>query len=77
MGAFEDFAKKISEILEVDDSELTAEAEFRSATPYWSSLMGFGILVMLEEDYGYKMSVDEFLKAKTVGELYELTKGRG
>jgi len=40
-------------------------------------LMGFGILVMLEEDYGYKMSVDEFLKAKTVGELYELTKGRG
>jgi len=77
MGPFEDFSKKISEILEVDDSELTAEAEFRSATPYWSSLMGFGILVMLEEDYGYKMSVDEFLKAKTVGELYELTKGRG
>ena len=77
MGAFEDFVKKIAEILEVDESELAAEAEFRSATPHWSSLMGFGILVMLEEDYGYKMSVDDFLKAKTVGELYEQTKGKG
>lgn len=77
MEPFEDFVKKIAEILEVDESELAAESEFRSATPYWSSLMGFGILVMLEEDYGYKMSVDDFLKAKTVGELYELTKGRG
>jgi len=74
---FEDFVKKISEILEVDESELTAEAEFRSATPYWSSLMGFGILVMLEEDYEYKMSVDDFLKTKTIGELYEQTKGKG
>jgi len=77
MGPFEEFAKKIAEILEVECEELPVEAEFRSTTPYWSSLMGFGILVMLEEDYGYKMPVDDFLKAKTVGELYELTKGRG
>jgi len=77
MGAFEDFVKKIAEILEVDESELAAESVFRSATPYWSSLMGFGILVMLEEDYEYKMSVDDFLKTKTIGELYEQTKGKG
>ncbi len=77
MGAFEDFVKKIAEILEVDESELAAESEFRSATPCWSSLMGFGILVMLEEDYGYKMPVDDFLKTKTIGELYEQTKGKG
>jgi acyl carrier protein len=77
METFEDFARKIAEILEVDAVELSKEAEFRSVTPYWSSLMGFGILVMLEEDYGYKMSVDAFLQTKTVGELYTQTKQRG
>ncbi len=77
MEMFEDFAKKLAEILEVDPADLPLEADFQSATPYWSSLMGFGILVMLEEDYGYKMPVNDFLKAKTVGALYEQAKGRG
>ena len=77
MGPFEEFAIKIAEILEVDETQLTPETEFRAATPYWSSLMGFGILVMLEEDYGQVMSVDDFMKAKTVGELYQRTETKG
>jgi acyl carrier protein len=77
MEPFEDFAQKIAEILEVEAADLSEEAEFRLITPYWSSLMGFGILVMLEEDYGYRMPVDVFLQAKTVGELYTLIKKRG
>jgi hypothetical protein len=32
---------------------------------------------MLEEDYGQVMSVDDFLKAKTVGELYQRTEPKG
>jgi acyl carrier protein len=28
------------------------------------------MLIMMEEDYGVKISVDEFLKLNTLGEIY-------
>jgi acyl carrier protein len=33
--------------------------------------MGFSMLVMMEDEYGVQVSVDEFLQCKTVGDLYK------
>ena len=68
--SLETFLELISDILEVDSNEISPDLEFRSVDD-WSSMMGFSIIIMLEQEYGVKVSVSEFLSMKTVGELYE------
>lgn len=60
-----EFLDKMSAILE---TPVTAETRFRDV-PGWSSLMGFGILVTLENDYGRRMMVSEFQTLQTISEL--------
>lgn len=60
-----DFLDKMSAILE---TPVTPEMEFRSVAG-WSSLMGFGILVTLENDYGRRMMIDEFQRMVTIADL--------
>ena len=59
------FLDKMSAVLE---TPVTAETRFREV-PGYSSLMGFGILVTLENDYGRPMMIDEFQKLATVADL--------
>lgn len=67
-----EFIRKISDVLEVDPGELTMESDFRKVTPNWSSLTGFGLMVMMEDEYSVKIEVDDFLKMKTIGDLFKL-----
>ena len=60
-----EFLDRMSAILE---TPVTAETRFRDVTG-WSSLMGFGILVTLENDYGRQMMIDEFQKMNTIADL--------
>ena len=60
-----EFLDRMSAILE---TPVTAETRFREVDG-WSSLMGFGILVTLENDYGRRMMIDEFQKMQTIAEL--------
>ena len=60
-----EFLDRMSAILE---TPVTAETHFREVAG-WSSLMGFGILVTLENDYGRQMMIDEFQKLQTIAEL--------
>ncbi len=60
------FLERVAEVLEVPS--VTADFAFRSA-PGWSSLMGFALLVMFEQTYGVRISVDDFLKLQTVADL--------
>ena len=60
-----EFLDKMSAILE---TPVKAETRFREVAG-WSSLMGFGILVTLENDYGRRMMIDEFQKLQTIAEL--------
>lgn len=60
-----EFLDRMSAILE---TPVTAETRFREVEG-WSSLMGFGILVTLENDYGRRMMIDEFQKMQTIAEL--------
>ncbi|WP_289058985.1 acyl carrier protein [uncultured Mesotoga sp.] len=71
MSKEKEFIEKISEILEVEPESLTPKTDFRNDIPFWDSLKGFGIIVLIEEDYGKKLTVEEFLEQKTIGDLYK------
>ena len=60
-----EFLDRMSAILE---APVKAETRFREVAG-WSSLMGFGILVTLENDYGRRMMIDEFQKMRTISDL--------
>ena len=50
------------------ETPVTVETRFREVEG-WSSLMGFGILVTLENDYGRRMMIDEFQTMQTISDL--------
>lgn len=66
MATEAEFLERLSDVLE---TPVTRETRFRDVDN-WSSLMGFGILVTLENDFGRRMTVDEFLACQTVGDLW-------
>lgn len=70
MATEAEFLDRLSDVLE---TPVTQETRFREVAN-WSSLMGFGILVTLENDFGRRMTVDEFLTCQTVGDLWRSLK---
>ena len=67
MASESEFLDRLSAVLEMP---VTRTTRFRDVAN-WSSLMGFGILVTLENDFGRRMSVDEFLSCHTIGDLWK------
>ena len=66
----QDFTKKISiQFLEEDQPKVDSEIEFRKL-PTWDSLTGMAILATIQDEYGINVPVDDFIKLKTVNELY-------
>ena len=61
-----EFLTKVAEILEVDS--VTPDFKFREIDE-WDSLKGFSLIVLLEQDYGKEMPVEQFLACETVGDL--------
>ena len=59
------FLDRMSSILE---TPATADTRFREVQG-WSSLMAFGILVTLENDYGPRMDLAEFATMHTITDL--------
>ena len=62
----DDFLGRVANILEV--SEVTPELEFRSV-PGWGSMMGFALYIMLEDEYGVKITPERFRELKTIDSL--------
>ena len=62
----DEFTAKIADILEVDS--VTPDFRFRTVDD-WNSLKGFSLMVLMEQDYGKEMSVEEFLECETVNDL--------
>ena len=67
----ENFIELAAEVFEVDPEDITMDTVFREEIEGFSSLVGFSLIVMMEDEYGVKISVDEFLQCKTVGDLYK------
>lgn len=66
MPIVNDFLDRVANILEAP--AVSPELEFRSV-PGWGSMMGFALFIMLEDEYGVKMSPEQFRELKTVAEL--------
>ena len=67
----EQFIELVAEVFEVEPEEITMDTVFRDELPGFSSLVGFSLIVMMEDEYNVKVSVEEFLECKTVGDLYK------
>lgn len=67
----EKFLELVAEVFEVEPEEVKMETVFREELPEFSSLVGFSLIVMMEDEYGVKVPVDEFLECKTVADLYK------
>ena len=65
------FIELVAEVFEAEPDEITMDTVFRQEIGGFSSLVGFALIVMMEDEYGVRVSVDEFLKCKTVGDLYK------
>lgn len=61
------FCKAVADVLEVD--EVTPETKFRE-TEGWCSLMAFGLLVMMENDFHAPVTIERFMTFETVRDLY-------
>ncbi|MBO7483361.1 MAG: acyl carrier protein [Kiritimatiellae bacterium] len=64
-----EFLDRVAEVLEVP--EIGASDDFR-AVPMWGSLMGFGLIVMIGQKYGRKVSAADIIAARTVSDLASL-----
>lgn len=60
---------ELAEILEVEISSLNKNTNFRRDIEYWDSLKGFSILVLLQDEFNVKISVDEFIVMSTIDDL--------
>ena len=64
------FIELAAEVFEVEPEEISMETVFREEIEGFSSLMGFSLIVMMEDEYNVRVPVEEFLECKTVGDLY-------
>ena len=61
------FEKAVADVLEVD--EVGLDTPFRE-TEGWCSLKAFGLLVMMENDWGAPVGIERFMEFKTVRDLW-------
>ena len=67
----EQFLELVADVFEIEVTDISENTNFREDIEDFSSMDGFSLIVMMEEEYGYKMSVDEFLECETVSDLYK------
>ena len=64
-----EFLDRVANILETP--AVMPELEFRSVRG-WGSMMGFALFIMLEDEYGVKLTPEQFRELKTVSDLMRL-----
>lgn len=64
----EQFTERIEELF-IGGTVITSETNFRDNDEF-DSLIGYAMLMTIQECYGYDMSVKEFLTCNTVKDLY-------
>ena len=67
-----EFTKRIEDLFE--DVSLEPTSDFR-ANDEFDSLIGYSILVTIEDIFGVRMSVQDFLRCKTVEDLFHAING--
>jgi len=61
-----EFLDRVANILETPS--VTPDLAFRSVRG-WGSMMGFALFIMLEDEYGVKLTPERFRELETVADL--------
>ena len=61
-----EFLVRVANILETPS--VAQDLEFRTVRG-WGSMMGFALFIMLEDEYGAKLTPESFRELKTVADL--------
>jgi len=61
-----EFLDRVANILETP--AVTPDLAFRSVRG-WGSMMGFALFIMLEDEYGVKLTPEQFRELETVADL--------
>ena len=69
-----EFIDEVAEIIEADPKSLSLASDFREEADFWSSLVGFALLVLIEERCGAELSVEDFIACATIGDQYSKTR---
>ena len=64
------FIELVAEVFEVEPDDITKDKLFREIDGF-SSLVGFSLIVMMEDEYGVRVPVEEFIECKTIEDLYK------
>ena len=73
---WEDFARKAATVLETDPSALSPATRFRELDG-WCSLEAFGLMAVLENDFGVRIDIGGLAGAATLGDLFAMAGGGG
>ena len=68
------FIEQVADVFELPVDVFSKDTKFRELDDF-SSMVGYCLLVMMEEEYGAKITVDEFMKCDTVEDLYNKCRG--
>lgn len=68
----ENFADQFED---TDVAVFTPDTKFRELDE-WSSLTALSILAMVDEEYDVQLKGEDMRKANTVGDLFEIVKGK-
>ena len=66
----EKFLELMAEVYDIDVEAISADSNIREIEGF-SSLIGFSIIVTIEDEYNVEITVPEFLECNTIAELYE------
>jgi acyl carrier protein len=67
----ENFIKNFAtQLLDQEINNISAETIFRDLDD-WDSLTAMAVIAMVEDEYGVKISDDDFEKLKTIQDMYD------
>lgn len=69
------FSARFAEVLEMKEQDIAPASEIRTLER-WDSIAALGVLAMVEEHYGVRLSGDDFASVTTVRDLEQLVLGR-
>lgn len=76
MKTLEEFVALFAEQFDdTDVSEFKAETGFRDLDE-WSSIIGLGIIAMVDEEFGVALSGNEMKAATTIQDLYQTVQSK-
>jgi acyl carrier protein len=60
--------KRLAELFEVEEEDLFPEKELNELDN-WDSMMKLSLIVMMDDDFGKKLSANELRQFKTIGDI--------